>query len=171
MSAEVTFLGLNEVSAVIATAAVAAVVAMWGILSQRAISSRQATLDFIRDGERDHDIVAARKAFNRLARDPAGLGPVAAQPDTDDFKHVIVWLNQFEMVAIGIQRGIFDDEIYRRWYKSGVIRAWKAAAPFIFARRASTNNDALFHEFEEMARYYIGKRPMPRRGFFWGRFL
>lgn len=169
--AEATFLGLNEVSAVVITALAAAVIAIWGIISQRVITARQATLEFIRDAERDNDIITARREFNRLSKDPAGLGPIAADTTTDEYKSVQLVLNHFEMVAIGIQRGIFEDEIYRRWYKSGVIRAWKVAAPFIFARRTSTGNDALYHEFEEMARYYIGKRPMPRRGFFWGRFF
>lgn len=166
-----SFLGLTEVSAVLLTALVAAIIAIWGILSQRSITARQATLEFIRDSERDNDLITARKCFNRLTKDAAGLGPIAADTSTEDFKNVQLVLNQFEMVAIGIQRGIFDDEIYRRWYKSGVIKAWKAAAPFIFARRASTGNDALYHEFEEMAHFYIGKRPMPSRGFFWGRFF
>lgn len=171
IAADLTFLGLNEVSAVVLTAAVAAVVAIWGILSQRSIAARKATLDFIRDSERDHDMITAWADFNKLSRDPGGLGPHAANPTSPEFKHIKMVLNEFEMVAIGIQRGIFEDKIYRRWHQSGVIRAWKAAAPFIFARRASTGVDALYHEFEEMARFYIGRRPMPRRGFFWGRFF
>lgn len=167
----VIFWGLNEVSAVVATAIIAAVIAVWGILSQRSIAARQATLDYIRETEADNDVINARTIFTRLSKKPEGLGPIAADMTTDEAKQIQLVLNHFEMVAIAIQRGIFDDEIYRRWYKSGVIRAWKAAAPFIFARRSSTGNDALYHEFEEMARYYIGRRPMPRRGFFWGRFL
>lgn len=168
---QTTFLGLNEVSAVVLTAGLAALIAIWGILSQRTITARASTLEFIRNSESDHDMIKARAEFAKLSRDPDGLGKWATQQNSDEFKHIRMTLNEYEMVAIGIQRGIFEDTIYRRWHQSGVIRAWKAAAPFVFARRNSTGNDALWHEFEEMARYYKGKAPMPKRGFFWGRFF
>ncbi|MBJ7412503.1 MAG: DUF4760 domain-containing protein [Phenylobacterium sp.] len=167
--AETTFWVFNEVSAVLVTAALAAVIAIWGIISQRGITARQTTLEFIRNSESDEDMIAARATFWRLSRDPAGLGPWAAQPLTDEFKHVRTVLNEYEMIAIGIQRGILDDELYRRWYKSGVIRAWNHAAPFVLARRNSTGNEALWHEFEEMARWYKGSPGMPRRGRFWAK--
>lgn len=172
MSATPTlFLGLNEVSAVVATAGVAAVIAIWGILSQRSITARAATLEFIRQSESDHDLIKARAEFARLALEDDGLGKWASKPTSDEFKHIRMTLNEYEMVAIGIQRGIYEDAIYRRWHRSGVLSAWKAAAPFVFARRANTGSDSLYHEFEELARYYKGKNPMPRRGFFWARFF
>jgi hypothetical protein len=166
-----TYLGMNEVQAVFASAGVAALIAVWAIFSQRAIAARNATIDFIRFGESDRDMIKANSAFSKLSREPAGLGPWASQPTSKEFTSIRTVLNHYELVAIAIHRGTFDDTTYRRWYRSGVIRAWNAAAPFVFARRNDTGNQALWHEFEEMARWYRGGQSMPQRRFFWRKFL
>ena len=166
-----TFLGLNEVEAVLIAALLAALIAIWGILSQRGITARQLTLEFIRKSDLDRDMIKARSMFIKLSRDPAGLAPHAHDPLSAEFKAIKMVLNEYEILAIGIQRGIMDDTTYRRWYRTGILYAWKAAAPFILARRNLSGNDALWYEFEEMARLYRKKRAMPRRQFFWGRFI
>lgn len=171
MIQDATFLGMNEVQAVIAAAAVATVIAIWAIFSQRAIAARNATIEFIRYGESDRDVIKAHATFARLARDPAGLAPWAAQQTSKEFTCIKIVLNHYELVAIAIERGTFDDRTFRRWYLRGVVSAWNAAAPFVLARRNSTGNQALWHEFEEMARWYRGGAPMPRRRFFWRKFL
>ncbi len=171
LTPDATFLGLNEVQAVIVAAALAAVMALWAIFSQRAISARNATIEFIRDGESDRDLIKAHATFSRLTRDPQGLAPWASLPTSKEFTCIRVVLNHYELAAIAIQRGTFDDTTYRRWFRSGVISAWNAAAPFVLARRNDTKNQALWHEFEELARWYRGGPPMPRRRFFWRKFL
>lgn len=80
-------------------------------------------------------------------------------------------LNEYELVAIGIQRGTFDDQTYRRWQKSVVIKNWALAAPYVLAVRMRTGNDAIFHEFEQMARWYKGGPHLPKRRFFWRKFF
>lgn len=169
--ADAHFWVFNEVSAVLLSALIATVIAIWGIISQRGITARQATLEFMRATESDRDMIAARATFNRLAKANGGLGPWAIQPLTKEFKHIRMVLNEYEMVAIALQRGILDDTIYRRWYRSGIIQTWNYAAPFILTRRNETGNQTLWHEFEELARWYRGTAPMPKRGFFWGRFF
>lgn len=52
-TAQDTWFGLNEVQAVFITAAFAAAIAIWGIFSQRGISARQTTIQYLRDAERD----------------------------------------------------------------------------------------------------------------------
>ena len=64
---------MNEVGAVFVTGAIASLIAIWGILSQRAITRRQATLDHITHLESDRDIIEARKTFVELAKNPGGL--------------------------------------------------------------------------------------------------
>lgn len=80
-------------------------------------------------------------------------------------------LNDYELIAIGIERGIIDDKTYRRWFRSGVVKDWRSAAPFIMAIRERTGNDHLFHEFEDMARRYLDGKGMPRRQIFWSKFF
>ena len=166
-----SFFGINEVEAVLITAAVAAIIAIWAIFSQRALVARQTTIEFIRNSEADRDMINARAVFNEASRHKNGVGKWATKPLSDEFKSIRMVLNEYELVAIAIQRGIFDDATYRRWHRSGVIQTWDHAAPFILTRRKNANNSALWHEFEEMARWYRGGPKMPRRRFLWRKFV
>lgn len=167
------FLGLNEVHAIFISTGVAATIAIWGIISQRDITARQVTLEFIRASEADKDNIAARQKFNEVALDGDGMGKWARDENakSDEAKAIRIVLNEQELIAIAIQRGILDDITYRRYFKTGVIKTWRYAAPYILARRVRTNNDALYHEFEELARYYQGQPKMPRRKFFLGKYV
>lgn len=168
-----TWLGLNEVQAVFITALVAAVIAIWGIFSQRAIAARQTTIAYIRDGERDHDMIKARQTFQRLAREPDGLSRWGSEENklSEEARDIRLVLNDYELIAIGIERGILDDKTYRRWFRSAVLKDWRQAAPYILAVRTRVNNDAIFHEFEEMVRRYKEGKPLPRRRIFWSKFF
>lgn len=173
ISLEDTWLGLNEVQAVFITAGVAALIAFWGVFSQRAITARQTTIQYLRASEQDHEMVAARRRFQELARQPAGLGVWGAedQSQTDEAIAVRTVLNDYELIAIGIERGTMDDVTYRRWFKSAVVNDWRKAAPYVMAVRNRANNDAIYHEFEEMARRYRDGKGMPRRRIFWAKFF
>jgi hypothetical protein len=128
------------------------------------VARSRATLDVILQSEADGDLIAARKKFVELAKASGGLARWAdeAQEKSDETQTIRLVLNEFELVSIGIQRGIIDYELYKRWYRSGVIQHWKHAAPFVTALRARTGNDALYHEFEEMCRW-MKDNQMPRR--------
>jgi len=165
------FWGLNEAGAIIVTGIVGVVLALITIISQRSIAARQATIEYIQRAEADNDLLLAKNMFNEIARSEQGTGVWVNQPLTPEFRAITSVLNQYEMVAIAIQRGTFDDVTYRRWYRTSVLRAWKAACPFVLARRAKVDNDALWHEFEEMATWYRGGRVMPHRRFIWRRFF
>lgn len=166
-------MGLNEVQAVLITATVAAAIALFGIFTQRSITARQTTLQFIRDGERDRDMIEARRIFQECARSPKGLAKwgTEANTQTPEARAIRMVLNDYELIAIGIQRGIIDDTTYRRWHRSAVVKNWRHAAPYVIAVRSRTNHDALYHEFEEMARWYKGGPNMPTRRYFWRKFV
>lgn len=149
--------------------AVAIVVAIWGVFTQRAIAARRATIDFIARSEADHDLMAARKRFIILAKS-GGLSPYAAidkegTPETEDIRIV---LNEFELVAIGIQRGILDYTIYNRWMKSEAIRYWNHSLPFIGELRRRLNNNNIYKEFEVL-QGWLRADSAPTRSFWWSR--
>ena len=158
--------------AVLIPVGVGALTAVWGIVSQRTIARRRATFDYIASGERDREVIEARRKFIELTKAPGGLAPWAAEDKekTPEAQSVRIVLNEFELIAIGIQRGIVDAELYRRWYESGVIRHWNHAEPFVKALRARTGNQAVFHEFEELAKWFRGEKN-PRRRWWVGRFF
>lgn len=145
-------------------ALISALIAIWGVITQRAIARRRCTLDYISRQESDGDIIEAKKKFVTAAKKHGGLAKWAEEKNEKDgiTQAIRITLNEFELISIGIQKGIIDFEMYRRWNKSGTIRYWNNAAPFIFALRARLNNDAIYHEFEQLV-LWLKDDHMPKR--------
>jgi hypothetical protein len=156
---------MNEVGAVFVTGGLASLVAIWGVLSQRAITRRQVTLEYISHLESDRDIIEARTKFVALAKEPGGVAKWAEedQEQTDQALAIGRILNSYELVAIGIQRGIIDYELFRRWHKASAIRYWERGSPFVMRIRARLGNDMFFHEFEQMVGWLKGQKKPPAR--------
>jgi hypothetical protein len=153
---------MGQICAVLIVGSIAAIIAVWGVLTQRSIARRRATLDHITRTESDGDLIAAQRKFIELATAAGGLGPWAAQEKGEDVQSIRLVLNELELVSIGIQRGIIDFELYKLWRRSGVIRFWNYSSPFVIALRARLNNDSIYHEFEAMVGWMRDNR-MPRK--------
>ncbi len=156
---------MNDVGAVFVTGAIASLIAIWGVLSQRAITRRQVTLDHISHLESDRDIIEARKIFVELAKEPGGLVKWAEEDQEQTAQALAIGriLNSYELISIGIQRGIIDFELFKRWHRASAIKYWERGAPFIMRIRARLNNDMFFHEFEEMIGWFKGNKKPPKR--------
>src|ERR1700737_2653134 len=98
---------MTPVEAAFVTGGIAALIAIWGVLTQRQIARRRATLDHIARSEADGDIIAARRKFIELAKAPGGLAAWADEDKekTDETLKILLVLNEFELISIGIQRG------------------------------------------------------------------
>jgi len=142
---------------------IAALVAIWGVVTQRIIARRRATMDVLFSSEGDGALLLARKEFRRLVKEAGGLAQWAEADkiDSNESAAILTALNQHELAAIGIQRGIFDLEIYRRWNKTSVIQTWDRAAPFVLALRARVQNHDIYCEFEALA-WRLAHRKRPR---------
>jgi len=156
-----------QVIAIAATAVIAAIVAIWGILSQRAISRRTLTLTYMSHIDCDKDMIAARAMFIQEAKKPEGLTPWAdpGKEHTPQCEAIRLVLNDFEIASVALQLGTIDYEFYRRYNYGTVIRYWYAAAPFVYSVRKQTGSKTVYHEFEELYRRFEKKRPPKRR--FW----
>ena len=69
-------------------------------------------------------------------------------------RKVIAFLNHYELVAIGIDQGILDEELYRDYLRGTVVRHWFAARAFVLHLRADTpdsNAPQAFEKFEALA--------------------
>lgn len=131
---------------------VAATIAINGIGTQRDIARKRATLDVILKSEADKDLIEARRCFKRLAHDQNGLVPFALfeKEGSAETEAIRIVLNEFELIAIGIDRGILDEELYRQWYRTGVLLHWKHAHPFIEELRRRTENPLIYKSFEAL---------------------
>lgn len=153
-----------EVGAILVAGVLATAAAVWGVVSQRSIARCRATIEFIARSEADGDLIQARRAFIQLAKAPSGLAVWAAEDkeQTEQAQAIKLVLNEFELISIGIQGGIIDFELYKRWHRQGTLAYWRNALPFIAALRDRTGNAALFHEFEEMVGW-MKEEKLPRR--------
>ena len=162
----------NESEALVFTGLLATVIAIWAVYSQQVITQRRVTLEHITRGEFDRDLIEARQKFRELVKSPDGIA-VWANADKEqsaEFQKLSVVLNQFELISIGIQRGIIDPSLFKRWYRTGTIRTWDDAEPFITAlRKRMNNNMAIYHEFQEMVSWFRGEEKLPRRSWWLGR--
>ena len=87
-------------------------------------------------------------------------------PEAEAIKIV---LNSYELIAIGIQAGAIDLDMYRQMYRSAVINYWKHAFPYVTALRARLTNDNIYIEFQMLAEQFEGKKPN-KRNWWKGRF-
>lgn len=153
-----------EANAIIWTGILAFLVAAWGVVSQRRVTRRQVTLEHLAGLENDEDFIKAKTQFLHLSQEPGGLAPWAeeAKESTEETQSIRLVLNNMELIAIGIQTGIIDYTLYRRFQRTTALRLWKLGAPFVHALRSRLNSDSLYHEYEEMARW-LRDHQMPRR--------
>jgi Domain of unknown function (DUF4760) len=159
---------LNAVEASLLCAVVAAVIAVWGVVTQRIVARRRATLDYLVRVGTDNDLIMARDKFAELTKIEGGLTKWAepqylGNPEVSAIRLV---LNENERLAIAIQFGILDIEFVKRHMQSVLVQDWALAAPFIMAIRHQRQNDAIFHEFEDL----VGKlraNKLPRRSYWW----
>lgn len=159
---------LNEVEAIFITAVAAAVVAVWGIITQRIVSRRLATLEHFSRVDNDRDQIEARTTFAKVTADGCDLMSYA-EPDkyySAEASALRLVLNENERLAVGIQFGILDREFVKRICRGVVTRDWELSAPFVYRLRSVTGNQAIYHEFEELARAFSDNQ-MPKRSYHW----
>ena len=154
---------IGFIGAMITSAAV--IVALWAIISQHRTAKAQATIAHLAANSRDKDILDAKQAFLELSAEGRGLARWASkkQESSDENRAIRLYLNSFELISLGIQRGIIDYKIFKRWNRSTVLHAWEAAAPYITELRKRTGRSLLFHEFEELARDFNDMKKPKRR--------
>lgn len=108
-------------------------------------------------------LTEARRAFAEKQREGANALKTAAEADADPLTgQIALYLNQFEIAAIGIRHGAFDEELYKDWFKDTYIRAFSLAEPYIKARRDHKNDSRLYEHFAELvAKWTEEDRPEP----------
>lgn len=159
---------LNQVEAIFVAASLAGTVAIWGIITQRVVARRNATLEYFSRVDNDRDIIKARKKFVEVTCQGCDLISYA-EPDkyhTEEAESLRLILNENERLAIGIQFGILDKEFVKRASRGVIIRDWELSAPFVYKLRSALDNNAIYHEFEDLARAFSDQK-MPRRSYFW----
>lgn len=136
--------------AILLSAAIACIVALKSISAQREIARRRATLDMLASRQWDHDYLKARRIFNAHAGDSSVLWLDDQHSDSEQSNAIRAILNEYELIAIGIDEGILDENLYRRWFKTQVLRDFSFYEVFICEARKRSGNGQIFIEFERM---------------------
>lgn len=102
---------------------------------------RKATIDMIERVESTPHYRRMQRAFSSCHQQPEATGGFEAliDPSTDaDWSRrraVLDFLNHYELIAVGIEAGIFDFDLYKSWMGSTMVRDWNVAAAFIDRER------------------------------------
>lgn len=152
--------------------AVSAYIAFTTISASKATARERATLDTILDDNKDEELYEAKILVHDFHKNPSAY--FAAREDTDskrntlaqlftvdgsqltDSEHevrksLIKALNRYEFYAIGINRGLFDEELFKRMHCSNILRLWETSDTAVIQLRNFTKIDTLFKDLEILA--------------------
>ena len=135
------------------TGAFAWTIAKRTIRQQRLIARRRATIDFIEKRKWDADYLTARQAFILLRDDkdrPIEYWADPQQQDRPERTTIRNILNDYELMAVGIREDIFDESLYRQWWKSTLLADWQATNAFIEAVQSEIKPQ-IYSNFRELA--------------------
>ncbi|MEH3146008.1 MAG: DUF4760 domain-containing protein [Methylobacterium frigidaeris] len=113
------------------------------IRNNREIARLKATLDLIEKAESSEFYRDLAVAFrNALAPDdPTKKTPLDAilRPknpyEIDQRTKIVFFLNHYELIATGFERGVLDKSFYASSMRGAVVHDWRAAEPFVIALR------------------------------------
>ena len=137
----------------IVLAAVAAFVVIW---FTGKVSRRESTISLIRDTFLNEADGGTYNKFSNLVRqyqsENKDFSALAQQNDQNKTDKLIVknQANEYELISLGIRKGVLDEDFYKMWFFSQFMRDYTIIKPYLDAVRALTNNDAFFCEFERM---------------------
>ena len=127
---------------------------------ERKLAAQKATLEFISDFEvHDEEWLEVRKVFVSL-RQRNELAKVARAQDQQQREkrlQVTTFLNHYELVAVAINHGIIDEDLYAEWCRSTLVGIWRSAQSFIAEFRLARNEeragsgDNIYTQFQSLA--------------------
>ncbi len=142
---------------------VSAAIAILTIAKSSRLERRRATIDIVRDLQKDKRLIKARKTVRSL-KDASGkidFGPILAQKDSKQLSAILDVLNSFEFMAAGLRTKAFDESTYKRILYNTVVSQWSLFQDFVDKYRENdkkenadvegSNPDTLFQDFQTLA--------------------
>jgi hypothetical protein len=118
--------------------------------SSKEVGRHSATLHLLVNMQTNSHWVQNRQKFIGLRSGEDGLKKYALKA-TEDSLTIRAALNQYELIAVGIDAGILDEEMYRKFYRGTLLKDWRASGEFIHEER------------KENARYWIELEKLVKR--------
>lgn len=148
------------------TAILSALVALGVFRYTRGANRRRATLDMVLKTFIDESGRARYNAFkdvmtrHKNCEDPLDIIQFADpdSPPSTDKQSLRDQVNEYELIALGIRRGIFDEKIYKLWFGGQFVRDFDSLQPYL--NRVWEKRPSVFCEFVYLAERWK-KRPHP----------
>jgi len=125
------------------------------------MARKRATIDFVERSESNEYYQSLYSAFTEVRKDDAGfeqLIDVTNPQVLEQRQKVINYLNHYELMALGIARGMFDEDVYKDFMRSTLVRDWFSVKGFVSHLRTPTSDSGsevtakkAFCCFEELA--------------------
>lgn len=140
------------------------------------VARQKATIDLIEKRESTEYYRTNNRRFSELRRGGgfAHLNSPSNPHDIEDRQRVIDYLNHYELVALGIRRGVLSGGFYKRWMGGPFVRDWNAALGWIEGERWKHDpdtgedhyDDRVYRSFERVARSWsrTALRPLGKHG-------
>jgi hypothetical protein len=106
--------------------------------ANRAIQRLSSTLQMLIEMQTNEHWVENRRTFIQLREAAEGLKKHAGGA-TNETLVIRKILNQYELIALGIEAGILDKAMYRNYYRSTVLKDWLACAEFVTHERVQAS--------------------------------
>jgi Domain of unknown function (DUF4760) len=113
-------------------AAIALLVAVISILMQRGIAKRRAAIDFFFKTEMDKSIVDAYQSYESAVKKFKEHCSVEALLNDDaEYQSVIAYLKIHELMAVGVNNGVLDENVCYEFWSDELLFAYKDCKPII----------------------------------------
>lgn len=154
-SASKAALLISDWSNVIQTAAIiiTGIAAIVALHINSKLSRHRATISMLLAQRTDELLREAKKEMSKLHADTKiSITSLACKGTEDDPRrqHVLVVLNNYEFIAVGVREKALDENVYKRAHYSNLMKDWNAVKPFVTELRTQTGRPTLFQEFEHL---------------------
>jgi hypothetical protein len=143
-------------------ALVAAIIAGLAIWVQRSIARQRASIDFFVKTEMDRTMLDAHENYLKgvaaLKASAGNTTTMAAFEKTPEYQYVRTYLNIHELIAVAINKKVFDDDVcYHFWSDTLVRHCIEADAVFKLLRR-SPEAHATYHDLKILFARWSNRR-------------
>jgi len=129
----------------------ALIVALRSIESQREIARKRAAMDFFTRTETDKHTLDQYKAFKtaceKLKQHLENKQLLEDFSKTDEYFQIRDYLNVHELMAVGINRDVFDDSVCENFWSGELYRACRDAGPLIEWIQKQPGENETYTEF------------------------
>nr|WP_298891755.1 DUF4760 domain-containing protein [uncultured Acinetobacter sp.] len=103
------------------------------------------------DSESQRDTLAQLMSIDSGTKNKIGENEKLTNGEAEIRAHMLTVLNRYEFYAIGLNKNLLDEEMFKRMYCSTMLKFWGICNPAVSQLRETVKKDTLFKEYETLA--------------------